>query len=277
MIEYTPNKKRRQITVNKKTETKKSSYSGALLLAIMLILISTVTMRILSVVMAELSGDSASVPYRIVFAAVYVLDDVIFACGAGAVSYFVIRGEKREARLALFFSLLILALDFASSYLIALVLDYTDSSVFFLVNGALFNSIYVPGQIMLLSNTLVLLLNMALRALSYLMIMLLARFFLKNAREPETAAGLFALGHPVCRMAALSAIFRTVPYFVYEIYSTVFFLIRNISRINADNVINILLAYGEIIVDGIITYIAVYIVMTCMSLAKNRKKKKEQA
>lgn len=241
------------------------------MLGVLLILASTLLMRILSVVMAEIAYDTASLSYRILFAVIYVLDDIIFACGAGTVAYFIIRGNRKYAYLSMFYALLILALDFAASYLIAYLLDYTDSTTFVLMNGALLGDSDVPGTVALLSNILILILNLALRALTYMMIIYLSRFFLKNASAPDEVAHIFSRSHPVCRMAAVSAVFRIVPYLVYEIYSTVYFLIRNITKMSFDNVVNILLAYGQIVVDGVITYFAVYIVMTAVSLVKKER------
>ena len=253
--------------MNNKSEPQKRSNNRELALGIIVLLAATIIMRILTVVLAEMS-DTDAILYRIIFAAIYVLDDVIFASGAAMILYFLMRGLKRSMYLALFFTLFISAIDFASSYMIALALDYSDSDVFFLVNGAYFSGSSLPGEIALFSNIIVLLLNIVLRAVTYLMLILISKHILRGTDSPDAPAPIISRTHPLCRTAAVASVLRMAPYFVYEIYSTVVFLIRNIGSLTGDNILNIFLAYGEIIVDGIITYFAIYIITACMSLMK---------
>lgn len=271
-------KKLRRRQHNVKTTKKAEKQSGGsfgrpFITGAAFLLAATLLMRIITVVLAEIyvGSDADTLMYRAILAVVYVLDDVIFACGAAMIAHFLVRGEKHLQRLAATFTLFILAVDFASSYIIALALDYLESSAFVLVNGAFFNGASLPGEIALFSNIVMLILNLALRALSFFVIAALSRFVLRGSCEISEPASVISFRHPICRMSAISAAVRIVPYLVYELYSTVYFLIRNISRLTFENVTGILLAYGEILIDGVITYFAVYIIMSIMSLAEKKK------
>ncbi len=207
----------------------------------------TLTARLLNVIYTEISSSS-SVFVGILDNVVFVFDSVIFAAGAALILHFILRGNRRCVGLSFLFVLLILALD------------YTASFVIDLITGNLIVGLE-------LASALYLLLNFAARALTYFLLFLFAPFITGRTEMSNHRVPSLSLKRPEGRLILAAALLHMLPYLIFEIYSNILGIVEY-GLPDMTDIVPILSAYGEVIlIDGALTYFAVFLIMTVLSLS----------
>lgn len=234
-------------------QKKKANESRVLTVGVAVSLAITLIARILSVINAELY--EMSLIHNIFSVVVDVFDGIIFAAGAAVIIYFLRLGNKKNVRFAMFFVLFILVLDYSASYLIDLI------------NGNLIGGLE-------LFIALFLLLNFAARALTYILLVCFAAAIMRGASIPDDGVHIpvFSRRHPVSRMVTAAALFHMAPYILFEIYSNITGIIEYGWGMTGADVLSIISAYVEILlIDGVITYFATYILLSVYSMVGRKE------
>ena len=211
---------------------------SALFRGLMITLTVMLIARVLSVISSEHAGADDSVE-RILYIVIFVLDSAIFACGAATILRFT--GQTRNVVTAAALVISLTALDY--------IMSFTMDSV--LGN-------FYPGTESYIA--LYLALNLLVRALTFGLMIVFAEMYTRSL--PDTyPAPVFSRHHAVPVKMAVAAILHIVPSFLYEIYSNISGVIEYGWNMTARDVLAIISAYGEIAVDGAITYFTIYVVL----------------
>lgn len=237
----------------KEKQNKKAAVSRDLIVGVAVSLGLTLTARVLNVIYTEISS-SPSVLVDILDAVVFVFDSVIYAAGAALIINFIRREEKRGVGLSFLFVLLILAFDYAVSFIIDL---FSDN----IIGG------------LEIATAVYLFLNFAARALTYLLIFWLAPAIMKSSPSEDDRIPVFSLKYPVGRLMFFAALFHMVPYLLFEIYSNITGIVEFGFPTAAADIVSIISAYGEIIlIDGAVTYFSIYLILSVLSLVRKTPK-----
>ncbi len=205
----------------------------------------TVVSRILSIVSASAASGGASVVVTVLTVVINILNSAIFAAGAGLICHFLIKKDTRWCAISFFAAIIILTLDYAVLYIIDLV------------SGNLIGGLELITAVYVFLNALV-------RGITYVLIILFCRIFLRGASASTLPAPIVSKTHPFCRAAAASSVLRMIPYIINELFANVKGIITYGWDLTSSDVISILYAYGEIIVDGIVVYLTMYILLIAL-------------
>ena len=194
--------------------------------------------RVLTVVSTEHSGadDAAE---RILYIVIFVLDSVIYACGAATILRFT--GQTGMAVTAAALVTALTALDYMTSFIMDSVLGNFYAGM--------------EGYI-----ALYLFLNLLIRMLTYGLMIVFASMFTRSLPDTHPAP-IFSRRHAVPVKMAVAAILHIVPSVLYEIYSNISGIVEYGWNMTTQDILSIISAYGEIAVDGAITYFTIYVVL----------------
>ena len=215
----------------------RSALGRGLLITLCVILVS----RVFSVAYSEVGEDSGAAS-NILYIIVFLLDGVVYACGAATVIHFV--GNSRMTRNAILSVIALTALDYASAAAIDLSLGNIDAS------GIGYLILY-------------LLANLIARALAYGLTAVFAGIFTRTLKN-STPAPLFGLRHAVPVKMLTAAVIRFLPYIINELYANISGIIKYGTSLTSAQIMSILGSYGEILADALIVYFSVYVVLAAV-------------
>ncbi len=232
-------------------ETKNKSAVRTHIAGAALYLAVTVTARVLSLISASVAGSGADSAAGVLSVFIYLFDGIIFAVGAGYIARFLAKRGGRGLAVSFSAVIIILALDYAVAY----VIDF--------VQGNLIGGLEAV-------TALYLVLNVVTRALTYFLLYLFCRIFLRSATDAALPAPLFSKKHPFPRIALISFLLRIVPYIINEIAANIEGIVKYGWDMTSSDVISILSAYGEILVDGTVVYLTVYLTLVLLTFVGNK-------
>lgn len=215
----------------------------SLLICVAISLAVTLLTRIITVISTELFYEESTVT-RLLDILMYVLDAAIYAAGAAAFLRFICTGNKKFTYYALTLVLLILAFDFAASFIMDLVSDKLHGVE--------------------LLTALLLFLNFSVRALTCLLLIWFAPVITKGCSAALRPIPFFSGRHSVSRLILASALVHMVPYLITEVSANVNGII-DYGMPSAIEVLAIVSAYGEIFLKGIVVYFTAFIILSLMT------------
>ncbi len=180
-----------------------------------------------------------------------LLDIVIFSAGAALILAFVRIGDRLCTVYAYLAAMTVLALDYGASFIIDLSYG--------LISGSMELSL------------IIFIVNYIFRGIVYVLLISFARKIYKKRGCGEVPIPFFSLGHPMSRMLGTMFILRIAPYLVFEIYSNITGIITYGFDMTPADVLSIISAYVEILIDGALAYCAAYILLVAFSKLSIKK------
>ena len=205
--------------------------------------ILTATARLLSVLLTNMAGNTiyeGSALYDTLSYIILIFDSLIFAAGAALILYYCLKKSKRYILLSFAFVLLILTVDLSVAFIIDLLSSVLDS-------------VQIPLAILNIS------LNIIARLISYSVITAFVLMIIARKGIGDEIIPLISSSHPICRSLFIVMLIRMLPYLLFEIYSNINGIVQYGWDMTGIEVLAIISAYVEIIIDGIIVYFAGYL------------------
>ncbi len=230
------------------TMTNANNSRKILTLGGLFIVISTIFSQIAAIMTTVLSNSpeySASAVLDILYVVRTLFDSIIFAAGAALILSFVLLKEKKGLLFAYVVAMLILFVDYSISFTI----DFAYGLVY---GFELWTLLY-------------LFLNFAARAIVYAVIILFAKRFIAKASVYELPIPFISLLHPASQMLGIAFIARITPYILFEIYSNITGIIEYGFDMTGSDILAIISAYAEILIDGALIYCVMYLLLTLYS------------
>lgn len=175
-------------------------------------------------------------------------DTLVFASGIAPILFF----HYHRAKKHMAFSFVSAVLYLEANYMISFFLDLISGNVNYFVQTLVYLQI-----------------NVAARLLIYALILVLSSAFRRRDDTIETAIPFVSKRHRVSGMLGWTFVLRIFPYIVYEIYANITgFIEYGVADMEALDVLSIISAYVEILVDGVFVYIFAYLIFVlCESIA----------
>lgn len=196
---------------------------------------------ILTTVLSSSPAYSTSSVLDILYILRTVFDSVIFAAGAALILIFVHLRDKKGLLFAYLTAMLILLLDYGISF----VIDFAYGLVY---GFELLTLLY-------------LFLNYAARAIIYSVIILFAVRVCAKSSDGELPVPFISLTHPLSRMLGIAFLARITPYIIFEIYSNITGIIEYGFDMTGSDILAIISAYAEILIDGALIYCIMYLLL----------------
>ncbi len=235
--------------MNNKKSNRKLLISGVAV--ILLITLFSQAAGILTTVLAKSTNEALRSLADVSSVLRIVLDVVIFSAGAALILAFVRRSDRLGTVYACLASLTVLALDYGVSYIIDLSYSLiTGSPMLSLIN-------FIA--------------NYLFRIIVYVILIRIAVGIRKKRGAGEEPIPFIEAGHPVSRMLFAAFILRIAPFVVFELYSNVTGIITYGFDMTLADVLSIISAYVEILIDGAIAYCAAYLLLVAFSKQKKAK------
>lgn len=192
------------------------------------------------------SGDG--VLYTVLTLFESMTDTLVFASGIAPILFFHYHRAKKHTA----FSFVSAVLYLEANYMISFFLDLISGNVNYFVQTLVYLQI-----------------NVAARLLIYALILVLSSAFRRRDDTVETAIPFISKRHRVSGMLGWTFVLRIFPYIVYEIYANITgFIEYGVADMEALDVLSIISAYVEILVDGVFVYIFAYLIFVlCESIA----------